>query len=105
MGAGVLANDQRPTTNNRFMDIADWRRTIDDVDRKLVELLSQRAQAVHEIGKLKAGAGLPVYEPDREKIVFENARKANGGPGRNASERNGNGKEAAFRRRVGRYGN
>jgi chorismate mutase len=76
----VLANDQRLTTNNGFMDIADWRRKIDDVDRKLVELLSQRAQAVHEIGKLKAGAGLPVYEPDREKIVFENARKANGGP-------------------------
>ena len=62
------------------MDIADWRRKIDDVDRKLVELLSQRAQAVHEIGKLKAGAGLPVYEPEREKTVFENARKANDGP-------------------------
>jgi chorismate mutase len=62
------------------MDISDWRRKIDDVDRKLVELLSQRAQAVHEIGKLKAGSGLPVYEPDREKVVLENARKANGGP-------------------------
>ena len=62
------------------MDIADWRQRIDEVDRKLVELLSQRAQAVHEIGKLKAGSGLPVYEPDREKVVLENARKANGGP-------------------------
>ena len=62
------------------MDIADWRRKIDDVDRKLVELLSQRAVAVHEIGKLKAGAGMPVYEPDREKVVLENARKANAGP-------------------------
>jgi chorismate mutase len=62
------------------MDIADWRRKIDDVDRKLVELLGQRAQAVHEIGKLKAVSGLPVYEPDREKVVLENARKANGGP-------------------------
>jgi chorismate mutase len=62
------------------MDIADWRRKIDEIDRTLVELLSQRAQAVHEIGKLKASAGLPVYEPDREKTVFENASKANGGP-------------------------
>ena len=62
------------------MDISDWRRKIDDVDRKLVELLSQRAQAVHEIGKLKAGSGLPVYEPDREKVVLENARRANAGP-------------------------
>lgn len=62
------------------MDITDWRRKIDDIDRKLVELLCQRAQAVHEIGKLKSGSGLPVYEPDREKRVFENARSANIGP-------------------------
>ena len=62
------------------MDITDWRRKIDDLDRKLVDLLCQRAQAVHEIGKLKAVAGLPVYEPDREKKVFENDRSVNAGP-------------------------
>jgi chorismate mutase len=62
------------------MDIADWRKKIDDIDRKLVELLCQRAHAVHQIGKLKAIAGMPAYEPDREKTVFENARSANAGP-------------------------
>jgi chorismate mutase len=62
------------------MDIAEWRRQIDEIDRKLVELISQRAQAAHEIGKLKRGIGMPIYEPDRERAVFENARKANKGP-------------------------
>jgi chorismate mutase-like protein len=62
------------------MDIADWRRKIDELDRKLVELLNQRAQAAHEIGKLKRGAGMPIYEPDREQAVFANAKKANQGP-------------------------
>ncbi|HEY4053337.1 MAG TPA: chorismate mutase [Terriglobales bacterium] len=62
------------------MDIAGWRKKIDDLDRRIVELLCQRAQAVHEIGKLKSVAGLPVYEPDREKKVFENARSVNAGP-------------------------
>lgn len=62
------------------MDIADWRRKIDEIDRRLVELLSLRAEAVYEIGKLKMVAGLPVYEPEREKTVFENARRSNGGP-------------------------
>jgi chorismate mutase len=62
------------------MDIADWRRQIDEIDRKLVELLSQRAKAAHEIGKLKRTIGMPIYEPDREKAVFENARKVNSGP-------------------------
>ena len=35
------------------MDIADWRKQIDELDRKLVELLNQRAQCAVEIGKLK----------------------------------------------------
>lgn len=62
------------------MDIADWRKKIDELDCKLVELLNQRAQAAHEIGKLKRGAGMPIYEPAREQTVFANARKANQGP-------------------------
>lgn len=62
------------------MDIADWRSKIDEIDRTLVELLCQRARAVHAIGKLKSASGLPVYEPDREKKVFENARSLNAGP-------------------------
>ena len=62
------------------MDIADWRKKIDEIDRRLVQLLSERAQAAHEIGKLKRDIGMPIYEPDRERTVFENARKANQGP-------------------------
>ena len=62
------------------MDISDWRKKIDELDRKLVELLSQRAQAAHEIGKLKLAAGMPIYEPDRERKVFDNVRSVNPGP-------------------------
>ncbi|HZP18316.1 MAG TPA: chorismate mutase [Terriglobales bacterium] len=62
------------------MDIEGWRKQIDEIDRKLVELLSQRAHAAHEIGKLKRDLQMPIYEPDRERAVFENARAANRGP-------------------------
>ena len=62
------------------MDISDWRKKIDELDRQLVQLLSQRAQAAHEIGKLKRDAGLPIYEPDREQTVFSNVRSVNQGP-------------------------
>ena len=62
------------------MDISDWRKRIDELDRKLVELVSQRAQAAHEIGKLKLGVGMPIYEPDREQTVFNNVRSVNPGP-------------------------
>jgi chorismate mutase len=62
------------------MDISDWRKKIDELDRKLVDLLSQRAHAAHEIGKLKRSAGMPIYEPDRERNVFGNVRSVNPGP-------------------------
>ena len=62
------------------MDIVDWRKKIDELDRRLVELLNQRAQAAHEIGKLKRDVGMPIYEPDREQAVFGNVRKLNQGP-------------------------
>jgi chorismate mutase-like protein len=62
------------------MDIADWRKKIDELDGKLVELLSQRAEAAHEIGKLKREAGMPIYEPDREQSVFSHVKKVNPGP-------------------------
>jgi chorismate mutase-like protein len=62
------------------MEIADWRKKIDDIDRRLVELLSERASAAVEIGRLKRDTRLPIYEPERERIVFENVQKINQGP-------------------------
>ena len=62
------------------MDIADWRKKIDELDRQLVELLSQRAQVAHEIGRVKRSQSMPIYEPDRERTVFDNVRKVNQGP-------------------------
>lgn len=62
------------------MDIADWRKKIDELDRQLVDLLNQRALAAREIGKLKRNTKMPIYEPDREKVIFGNVIKANRGP-------------------------
>jgi chorismate mutase-like protein len=62
------------------MDIADWRKKIDEIDQKLVEILNQRAQAAQEIGRLKRQTELPIYEPDRERIVLEQVRELNRGP-------------------------
>jgi chorismate mutase len=62
------------------MDIEDWRKKIDEVDRKLVALLNERARAAVEIGRLKRNTSMPIYEPDRERVVFENVQSANPGP-------------------------
>jgi chorismate mutase len=62
------------------MDITEWRKRIDELDRKLVEMLNERARAAQEIGRLKRNTQMPIYEPDREKTILENVRKVNRGP-------------------------
>ena len=62
------------------MDLGAWREKIDELDRKIVELISERAAAAKEIGRLKKSTSLPVYEPAREAVIFANVRAANKGP-------------------------
>ena len=62
------------------MDIAEWRVRIDELDRQIVALISERARAAQEIGRLKKSSTLPIYEPNREAVVFENVRASNPGP-------------------------
>ena len=62
------------------MEIADWRKKIDELDTQIVKLISERAEAARQIGKLKQTQSLPVYEPDREKTVFDHVRAVNPGP-------------------------
>ena len=62
------------------MTLSDWRRQIDQIDRKLVELLNQRSRCALEIGKLKQAENLPLYQPEREREVLENAERVNSGP-------------------------
>jgi chorismate mutase len=60
--------------------LADLRRRIDELDRQLVKLLNERSQCALEIGKLKQAQHLPLYQPDREKEVLQNAEHNNQGP-------------------------
>jgi len=62
------------------MTIDDWRRKIDEIDRRLVELLNERSSCVVEIGRIKNIAGEPLYQPSRENQVLDAAVRANPGP-------------------------
>jgi chorismate mutase len=62
------------------MDIEGCRREIDELDRQIVALISRRAAAAQQIGRLKRETSLPVYEPNRERVIFDNVRANNPGP-------------------------
>lgn len=62
------------------LTIEDWRRRIDEIDRRLVELLNERSRCAIEIGHMKRSLGLPVYQPDREQEILANVERLNPGP-------------------------
>src|SRR5829696_258705 len=60
--------------------LAPLRTQIDELDRRIVELLNDRAKIVVQIGKIKQEHNAPIYAPDREKHVLEKVRRLNRGP-------------------------
>ena len=65
----------------RATEIIDrLRAEIDDIDRRLLDLFNQRARCVVEIGHIKRAGHMALYQPDRERQIFERAEAANPGP-------------------------
>lgn len=62
------------------MTIEDWRHKIDEIDRRLVELMNERTRCAIEIGKIKHDLNLRVYDPDREREILKRIKESNGGP-------------------------
>jgi len=59
------------------MALDDLRRKIDTLDSELLRLLNERADLVHEIGRIKKEQGLQIYAPEREEAVFQNLVRKN----------------------------
>lgn len=62
------------------MDLEDWRSKIDELNARLVDLLSERARCALEVGKIKRANGQPIYAPERETTVLKQLGELNNGP-------------------------
>ena len=62
------------------LDLNALRTKIDELDHKLIELLSKRAEIVVEVGQLKQNTEIPIYAPHRERAVLDRVLQANKGP-------------------------
>ena len=60
--------------------VRELRERVDEVDRELIEALSERARIVQEIMVLKAEVGAPVYDPRREEEILQKIVEINSGP-------------------------
>ncbi|GLI39188.1 chorismate mutase [Geobacter hydrogenophilus] len=62
------------------MTIDELRQEIDRMDSELLRIFNRRASLALEIGLIKKERGLPVYDPKREKLIFERMKADNPGP-------------------------
>ncbi|RMH72598.1 MAG: chorismate mutase [Actinomyces sp.] len=55
--------------------LADYRRSIDNIDAALVHLLAERFRITQKVGRYKARVGLPPADPAREQIQIARLRR------------------------------
>jgi len=61
------------------MTLAEIRAKIDALDERVLALLSERAELVHQVGELKRKSGEPYYAPEREEALLSRLVAANKG--------------------------
>jgi len=67
------------------LDIDQIRQEIDRLDSELLKIFNERAALALKIGEIKKEKGLAIYDPAREKRIFERMRAANPGPLENSA--------------------
>jgi chorismate mutase len=55
-------------------ELAEFRRSIDNIDAALIHLLAERFKNTKNVGKLKARAGMPPSDPQREQRQIDRLR-------------------------------
>lgn len=66
--------------SSQQVSIDSFRQEIDSLDSELLRIFNRRATLALQIGQIKKTRGLPVYDPSREKKIFERMKSNNTGP-------------------------
>ncbi len=75
-----MNKSKKTMTPEGRMSVKKVRQKVDAIDKKIIELLNDRAAACRRIGQLKQKDGEGVYAPHREKEVLDRLKKLNKGP-------------------------
>ena len=57
-----------------------WRRRIDDLDLRILDLLNERSRCALAIGSIKRKLGRTIYDPVREAAIVSHVTERNRGP-------------------------
>jgi chorismate mutase/prephenate dehydratase len=53
------------------LKLEDYRKKIDLLDNKILDLLNERMEFVKLIGSIKSSGNSPIYRPEREKVIID----------------------------------
>ncbi|MEX1079948.1 MAG: chorismate mutase [Homoserinimonas sp.] len=62
------------TENDATAELLSLRQSIDNVDAALIHVLAERFKFTQQVGRLKAAAGLPPSDPERERVQIARLR-------------------------------
>ena len=62
------------TENDATAELLSLRQSIDNVDAAVIHMLAERFRFTQQVGTLKAAAGLPPSDPEREKVQIARLR-------------------------------
>ncbi|VFP83909.1 T-protein [Candidatus Erwinia haradaeae] len=51
------------------------RKKIDELDKKIIRLIAERIELASTIADIKNQQGIPLYSPEREKLIISSCRK------------------------------
>ncbi len=60
--------------------VRELRERVDEVDRTLIQALNERARIVQELTRIKAEAGVPIFDPKREEEILQRVTEISDGP-------------------------
>jgi len=67
------------------MNLKELRNKLDEIDKKVVDLLNKRARLILKIGRIKARDKKEIFVPEREKEIYRKIASVNKGPLSNSS--------------------
>src|SRR5207342_1226812 len=80
--SGRVPESAKSGKNEAKPDLAEVRTQIDGIDRRIQELIAERAQFARQVGKAKGklAAAVDYYRPEREAMVLRGVVDRNDGP-------------------------
>lgn len=79
------SRQQIKSSEVKTVDMETIRIRINQLDDELLRIFNERASLALEIGEVKKHKGLPIYDPQREKLIFKRMQEKNTGPLDNAA--------------------